>query len=144
MTVEVMGYRFEDLKMGMNESLTHTVAESDLTGFAAISGDDNPIHLDEAYARTTPFGGRIAHGMFTASLFSALLGTRLPGPGAVYMSQTLFFRAPVFVGSTIRARVEVIELIEEKQRARLRCECQVEDEIVLEGEALVYVPRRDQ
>ena len=82
--------------------------------------------------------------MFTASLFSALLGTRLPGPGAVYMSQTLFFRAPVFVGSTIKARVEVVELIEEKQRARLRCECQVDGELVLEGEALVYVPRRDQ
>ncbi|MCB1475600.1 MAG: MaoC family dehydratase [Rhodobiaceae bacterium] len=128
----------------MNENLSHTVAESDLTGFAEISGDDNPIHLDEAYAQTTPFGGRIAHGMFTASLFSALLGTRLPGPGAVYMSQTLFFRAPVFVGSTIKARVEVVELIEEKQRARLRCECQVDGELVLEGEALVYVPRRDQ
>lgn len=131
---------FEDLSVGMTERLSKTVDASDVVGFAAISGDRNPIHLSEHFAAKTPFGTRIAHGLYTASLISAVLGTRLPGPGAVYMSQTLNFRAPVKIGDTVDVIVEVIELVPEKHRARLSCICKVGDEVVLDGEALVKVP----
>ncbi|MGN6460046.1 MAG: MaoC family dehydratase [Pseudolabrys sp.] len=131
---------FEDLSVGMTECLSKTVDASDVVGFAAISGDRNPIHLSEHFAAKTPFGTRIAHGLYTASLISAVLGTRLPGPGAIYMSQTLNFRAPVKIGDTVDVTVAVIELVPEKHRARLSCICKVGDEIVLDGEALVKVP----
>lgn len=131
---------FEDLSVGMTERLSKTVDASDVVGFAAISGDRNPIHLSEHFAAKTPFGTRIAHGLYTASLISAVLGTRLPGPGAVYMSQTLNFRAPVKIGDTVDVIVAVIELVPEKHRARLSCVCKVGDDIVLDGEALVKVP----
>lgn len=131
---------FEDLSVGMTESLSKTVDASDVVGFAAISGDRNPIHLSEHFAAKTPFGTRIAHGLYTASLISAVLGTRLPGPGAIYMSQTLNFRAPVKIGDTVDVIVAVIDLVPEKHRARLSCTCKVGDEVVLDGEALVKVP----
>ena len=131
---------FEDLSVGMTERLSKTVDASDVVGFAAISGDRNPIHLSEHFAAKTPFGTRIAHGLYTASLISAVLGTRLPGPGAVYMSQTLNFRAPVKIGDTVDVIVAVIELVPEKYRARLSCVCKVGDDVVLDGEALVKVP----
>ena len=89
---------FEDLSLGMTESLTKVVSSDDVVGFAEITGDRNPIHLSEHFAAKTPFGTRIAHGLYTAGLISALLGTRLPGPGAVYISQSLHFRAPVKIG----------------------------------------------
>ena len=92
---------FEDLSLGMTETLSKTVASSDVVGFAEVTGDRNPIHLSEHFAAKTPFGTRIAHGLYTASLISAVLGTRLPGPGAVYISQTLNFRAPVKIGDTV-------------------------------------------
>ncbi|MBV9347304.1 MAG: MaoC family dehydratase [Pseudolabrys sp.] len=133
---------FEDLSVGMTETLSKTVDASDVVGFAAISGDRNPIHLSEHFAAKTPFGTRIAHGLYTASLISAVLGTRLPGPGAVYISQTLNFRAPVKIGDTVNVTVTVAELITEKTRARLACTCAVEDEIVLDGEAWVKVPSK--
>lgn len=131
---------FEDLSVGMTESLSKTVDASDVVGFAEISGDRNPIHLSEHFAAKTPFGTRIAHGLYTASLISAVLGTRLPGPGAVYLSQTLNFRAPVKIGDTVDVIVEVIDLVPEKHRARLSCICKVGDDVVLDGEALVKVP----
>jgi 3-hydroxybutyryl-CoA dehydratase len=131
---------FEDLSVGMVERLSKTVDASDVVGFAAVTGDRNPIHLSEHFAAKTPFGTRIAHGLYTASLISAVLGTRLPGPGAVYISQTLNFRAPVKIGDTVDVSVEVAELIADKRRARLTCICKVADEIVLDGEALVKVP----
>ena len=131
---------FEDLSVGMTERLAKTVASSDVVGFAEVTGDRNPIHLSEHFAAKTPFGTRIAHGLYTASLISAVLGTRLPGPGAVYISQTLNFRAPVKIGDTVEVVVTVAELIPEKQRARLSCTCSVADEVVLDGEALVKVP----
>jgi 3-hydroxybutyryl-CoA dehydratase len=112
----------------------------DVIGFAEISGDRNPIHLSEHFAAKTQFKKRIAHGLYTASLISAVLGTRLPGPGAVYISQTLNFRAPVKIGDTVEVIVEVAELIPERLRARLACTCKVGDEIVLDGEAWVKVP----
>lgn len=133
---------FEDLSLGMTETLKKTVASADVVGFAEVTGDRNPIHLSEHFAAKTPFGTRIAHGLYTASLISAVLGTRLPGPGAVYISQTLNFRAPVKIGDTVEVNVVVAELIPEKKRARLTCTCSVDGEPVLDGEAWVKVPSK--
>ena len=124
----------------MTETLEKTVASSDVVGFAQLTGDRNPIHLSEHFAARTSFGKRIAHGLYTASLISAVLGTRLPGPGAVYISQTLNFRAPVKIGDTVVVKVSVKELIAARSRARLSCVCAVDGEVVLDGEALVKVP----
>jgi 3-hydroxybutyryl-CoA dehydratase len=133
-------HSFEDLHVGQGESLMRTVMERDIALFAELSGDANPIHLSDTYAAGTKFGQRIAHGMLTASLVSALLGTRLPGPGAVYLSQTLTFLAPVKIGDVVIARVEVAELVAERRRARFFCECLVDGKPVLEGEAWVALP----
>jgi 3-hydroxybutyryl-CoA dehydratase len=142
MILELRTLYFEDLSVGMTESLSKTIASSDVVGFAEVTGDRNPIHLSEHFAAKTPFGTRIAHGLYTASLISAVLGTRLPGPGAVYISQTLNFRAPVKLGDTVEVTVTVAELIPERRRARLSCACTVDGETVLDGEALVKVPSR--
>lgn len=139
---ETQSLYFEDLSVGMRESYSKLVKSSDVVGFAEISGDRNPIHLSEHFAAQTPFGGRIAHGLYTASLISAVIGTRLPGPGAVYISQTLRFLAPVRIGDTVIATVEITELTEKGRRGKLRCECKVGDTLVLEGEAEVKVPAR--
>jgi 3-hydroxybutyryl-CoA dehydratase len=139
MTLSLRMLFFEDLSVGMTEELRKTIDASDVVGFAEVTGDRNPIHLSEHFAAKTPFGTRIAHGLYTASLISAVLGTRLPGPGAVYISQTLNFRAPVRIGDT----VAVEELVPEKSRARLACTCSVDGEIVLDGEAWVKVPSRE-
>jgi 3-hydroxybutyryl-CoA dehydratase len=133
---------FEDVRVGMRETYTKHVKASDVVGFAEISGDRNPIHLSEHFAAKTPFGGRIAHGLYTASLISAVIGTRMPGPGAIYISQTLRFMAPVRIGDTVDTTVEVAELIERGRRCRLKCECRVGDKIVLEGEAEVKATAR--
>ena len=133
---------FEDLTVGMTESYAKTVKSSDVVGFAEITGDRNPIHLSEHFAAKTPFKGRIAHGLYTASLVSAVIGTRLPGPGAIYVSQTLRFLAPVKIGDTVDAIVEVVELSERGHRVKLSCQCKVGDTVVLDGEAIVKVPRR--
>jgi 3-hydroxybutyryl-CoA dehydratase len=133
---------FEDLTLGMTESYIKEVSSRDVVGFAEISGDRNPIHLSEHFAAKTPFGGRIAHGLYTASLISAVIGTRLPGPGAIYLSQTLIFKAPVKIGDHVKAEVEVIELGEKGRRVKLACRCLVADTLVLEGEALVKVPSK--
>src|SRR5437763_10712913 len=117
---------FEDLHVGLREVLMKTVMDSDVVGFAKLSGDDNPIHLCEVYAAQSRFGQRIAHGLYTASLISAVLGTRLPGPGAIYRSQTLNFHAPVTIGDVVIVTVEVIELIEKGRRVRLACEALVD------------------
>src|SRR5690349_21965151 len=131
---------FEDLSLGMTEMLSKVLDASDVVGFAEVTGDRNPIHLSEHFAAKTPFGTRIAHGLYTASLISAVLGTRLPGPGAIYISQTLNFRAPVRIGNTVHVQVEVVELIPDRHRARLACTCRVGEEVVLDGEALIKVP----
>ena len=134
---------FEDLSVGMTETLEKVIDASDVVGFAEVTGDRNPIHLSEHFAAKTPFGTRIAHGLYTASLISAVLGTRLPGPGAVYISQTLNFRAPVKIGDTVDVKVLVSELIPANFRARLECTCTVNNELVLDGEAWVKVPSKD-
>ena len=133
---------FEDLEVGLSETLSKTIASSDVVGFAEITGDRNPIHLSEHFAARPPFGTRIAHGLYTAGLISAVLGTRLPGPGAVYISQTLNFRAPVRIGDVVDVTVTVAELMPERRRARLACRCSVGGETVLDGEALVKVPTK--
>ena len=135
---------FEDLRVGMRETYSKTISASDVVGFAEISGDRNPIHLSEHFAAKTPFKGRIAHGLYTASLISAVIGTRLPGPGAIYISQTLLFKAPVKIDDTVVATVEVVELIERGNRVKLSCHCSVDGKLVLEGEALVKLPSRQQ
>jgi 3-hydroxybutyryl-CoA dehydratase len=133
---------FEDLHVGMRETLMKTVMDSDVVGFARISGDDNPIHLCDVYAAHSRFGQRIAHGLYTASLISAVLGTQLPGPGAVYRSQTLNFHAPVKIGDVVTVTVEVVELVAQGRRVRLACEASVDGQVVLDGEAVVSVPPR--
>jgi len=133
---------FEDLRVGMREILLKTVMDTDVVGFARLSGDDNPIHLCDTYAAGSRFGERIAHGLYTASLISAVLGTRLPGPGAVYRSQTLNFHAPVRIGEVVCVTVEVVELMPQGRKVRLACEASVDGRVVLDGEALVSVPAR--
>ena len=140
--LEIRSLFFEDLSLGLSESMSHTITDADIKGFAELSGDRNPIHLSEEFAAKTFLKTRIAHGIYTASFISALIGMRLPGPGAIYISQSLFFSAPVRLGDTVTAKVEVVELMAEKCRARLACTCKVGDEVVLEGEAWVKVPSR--
>jgi 3-hydroxybutyryl-CoA dehydratase len=135
---------FEDLSLGMAETYAKEVSSNDVVGFAEISGDRNPIHLSEHFAARTPFGGRIAHGLYTASLISAVIGTRLPGPGAIYLSQTLNFKAPVRIGDTVIASVTVAEIVDKGRRVKLHCQCRVGDTVVLDGEALVKVPARPE
>jgi 3-hydroxybutyryl-CoA dehydratase len=136
----VKALAFEDLRLGMRETLMKTVMDTDVVGFAQLSGDDNPIHLCEDWAAGTRFGERIAHGLYTASLISAVLGTRLPGPGAVYRSQTLNFHAPVKIGDVVTVIVEVVELVPQGRKARLHCEALVDGKTVLDGEAVISVP----
>jgi 3-hydroxybutyryl-CoA dehydratase len=133
---------FEDLFVGQRETLMKAVMDTDVVGFAKLSGDDNPIHLCDVYAAGTRFGQRIAHGLYTASLISAVLGTRLPGPGAIYRSQSLNFHAPVSIGDVVTVTVEVAELIQVGRKVRLICEASVDGRTVLDGEAVVSVPGR--
>jgi 3-hydroxybutyryl-CoA dehydratase len=136
------GLTIDELKVGDSAEQSKTVSETDIYLFAGITGDFNPAHVDEEYARRTFFGTRIAHGLLTAGFISAVLGCRLPGPGAVYMRQELSFLGPVRIGDTITARVEVLEIDREKGRARLLTTCDnQEGKRVLTGEALVS-PRR--
>ena len=140
---EVYGLNFEDLHVGRTASVSRTVSEADILMFAGVSGDTNPVHLDEEFASSTMFGGRIAHGMLSAGLISAVFGTRLPGPGCIYLSQNLKFKAPVKVGDTVVARVTVKELKVEKRRAVFSTVCTVRGAVVLDGEAELLVPARD-
>jgi 3-hydroxybutyryl-CoA dehydratase len=136
------GLYIEDLTVGMEASLSHTVTAEDIEAFARVSGDHNPVHLDAAYAATTPFKQCIAHGILSASYISAVLGNKLPGPGCVYISQTLNFKAPVYIGAEVTATVKLTDLIPEKRRAIFACVCKVGDKAVLEGEAVLAVPSR--
>ncbi|ALJ35891.1 (R)-hydratase [Azospirillum brasilense] len=136
------GHCIEDLTVGMTASFAKTVTEADIVLFAGISGDTNPVHLNQEYASGTMFQGRIAHGMLSVSFISAVLGTKLPGPGAIYMSQTVRFKAPVRAGDTVTARATVTEIIPEKRRAVVRTVCTVGETVVIEGEALLMVPSR--
>ncbi len=138
------GYDAEDLTIGMSAETTKTITDADIVLFAGVSTDFNAVHMDEEYARTTPFGGRIAHGMLSASLLSSVLGNQLPGPGVVYLSQSLRFRAPVRPGDTVHARVTVKEIIVEKSRVVLDTVCTVGDKVVIDGEATVLATSRSK
>jgi 3-hydroxybutyryl-CoA dehydratase len=138
---DLNGYTFEELKVGMSAVYSRTITDTDLRNFSGVSGDTNPMHLNEEYAKTTPFKKGIVHGMLTASLLSTVIGTKLPGPGCLYVSQTLLFKAPVHVGDTVYARAILIELLTEKRRAKLLTQCLVRDCVVLEGEAVVQLPK---
>lgn len=130
--------KYDLIQVDAEESFTKTITETDITLYGAISGDFNPVHFNSVYAAGTMFKNRIAHGMLTAGLISALLGTRLPGPGTVYLSQSLNFRAPVYIGDTITAKVQVIEKYPEKNQIKLKTICVNQNgKEVLSGEALV-------
>lgn len=139
---ELYGYFYEDLKPGMRATVSRTITETDLRNFSGVSGDTNPMHLNEEFAKKTPFGGCIVHGMLTASLISAVIGTKLPGPGCIYMNQSLKFLAPVRVGDTVYAVVTLKELFPEKKRASFTTQCFVKDVMVIDGEALIKVPSK--
>jgi 3-hydroxybutyryl-CoA dehydratase len=142
MATAANGVFFEDLSVGQEASLSTTVSEADIVAFAEISGDKNPVHIDAQYAAGTMFKERIAHGMLSAAYISAVFGMKLPGPGAIYISQTLNFKAPVKIGDTVVTTVKVIELIAEKKRARFETVCSVNGKAVVQGEAVLMVPAR--
>ncbi|MCP5267495.1 MAG: MaoC family dehydratase [Zoogloeaceae bacterium] len=134
----VGGYNIEDIQPGMSASVAKTVTEADIILFAGVSTDINPAHLNEEYAKDTQFGGRIAHGMLSASFISAVLANKLPGPGTIYMGQTLKFKAPVRIGDTVTATVTVKEVVVEKRRCVLEAVCTVNGKTVIEGESTMY------
>jgi len=136
------GLCLEDLSVGQSAERVHQVTEADIAAFAAVSGDTNPLHMDETYAATTQFKGRIAHGMLGASYLSALLGNDLPGPGSVYLSQNLRFRRPIRIGDVVTSRVRVTAIDEDKARVTLETTCLVDDKTAVDGEAVVMVARR--
>jgi 3-hydroxybutyryl-CoA dehydratase len=136
------GFALEDLAIGMTAAYEHVVTEADVVQFAEISGDHNPVHLDEAYARGTRFKGRIVHGILSASFLSTTIASRLPGPGTIYLTQNLSFRAPVRIGDKVEARVTVTQIIRDKARVVLKTVCRVGDTVVIDGDALVMVPSR--
>ncbi len=138
----VQGFYFDELSVGQAVEINRVVGAADIEAFAEVSGDNNPVHLDEDYARTTQFGERIAHGMLSAAYISAILGTRLPGPGAIYLSQSLRFRRPVRIGDLVVARATVTALDEAKGRVTLETVCEVGGKTVMDGEAVVIAPRR--
>ena len=135
--------RLEDLSLGQSAEINHVVTDADIRAFAEVSGDNNPVHLDEAYAAGTPFKTRIAHGMLSAGYISAMLGTRLPGPGAIYISQSMNFKRPVRIGDEVITRATVTAIDAERARVTLATVCEVAGKPVLEGEAVVMVARRD-
>ena len=134
---ELNGYNIEDLTIGQTASMAKTVTEADIILFAGVSTDVNPVHLNEEWAKTTMFKGRIAHGMLSAGFISAVLANKLPGPGTVYLGQNLKFKAPVRPGDTVKTVLTVKEIVVEKKRAVLTTNCYVGDLIVIEGEATV-------
>ncbi|MCT4654730.1 MAG: MaoC family dehydratase [Cohaesibacter sp.] len=140
--VEAQTIYYDDMSVGQSESFSHVVTDADIAAFAAVSGDHNPIHVDKDYGASSQFGSCIAHGLYTASLFSAILGMRLPGPGAIYISQTLSFMAPVKPGDELTVSVTVEEKIDRGRRVRLACDARVGETVVLQGEAQVKAAKK--
>jgi 3-hydroxybutyryl-CoA dehydratase len=136
------GWFLEDMSVGQSAAFAKTVTDADIVLFAGVSGDTNPVHLDADYAAGTQFKERIAHGMLTAAFISAVLGARMPGPGSIYLSQTLRFKAPVRIGDTVTAEARVTAIDAGRRRVTLATVCRVGDTVVVEGEALVMVPSR--
>ncbi len=141
---QLHGYYLEDITVGMNAVYTRILTEELVKLFADVSGDTNPLHLNETFASQTRFKKRIVHGMLTTSLWSTLVGTRLPGPGSAYVSQELKFIKPVHIGDTVTAKVMVTDIDHEKQRIYLKGECFVAGVLVAAGQGVVWVPRRGE
>lgn len=140
--IKMIGKTIDELKIGDRAEFSKTVSESDIYQFAGITGDFNPAHMNEEYAKKTFFKTRIAHGMLSAGFISTVIGTKLPGTGSIYINQTLNFLAPVRIGDTITARVEVIEIMDAKKRVRLKTECVNQaGKQVLDGEAVISPPK---
>ena len=140
-TVQYRGHTIEDLHVGQEAIRSNLVTELTILAFADVSGDKNPVHLDASYASGTIFKERIAHGMLSAGFISAVVGMDLPGPGAIYISQTLNFKAPVKIGDTVISTVKVLEILP-KRRVRFSTICAVDGKVVVEGEAVMMVPAR--
>lgn len=136
------GYYLEDLSPDMEASVSKTITDEDVRAFAKLSGDINPVHIDDDFAAGTMFKKRIAHGFLTGALFSTVLGTKLPGPGCIYMSQTMKFKGPVYIGDEVVATCKITAVDTEKARVTLACDCSVNGKIVLAGEALMMVDRK--
>ncbi|MFY0676954.1 MAG: MaoC family dehydratase [Neptuniibacter sp.] len=140
---EIHGYYLEDLEVGMSDSFAKTITDADVCLFAGISGDTNPVHINDDYAKTTMFGKRIVHGMFSTALISTVAGTKLPGPGAIYVDQSVKFKAPVFIGDTAKATVTVLEIDSRRRRVKCLTEVHVGDKLVATGAATFMVDKRD-
>tara|TARA_R110001583_G_C5519993_1_gene397499 strand:- start:142 stop:573 length:432 start_codon:yes stop_codon:yes gene_type:complete len=136
------GFYLEDLSVGQSASYAKTITDADVVLFAGVTGDDNPVHINAEYAAGTIFKQRIAHGMLSAGLISAVLGTRMPGPGAIYIDQQLSFKAPVHIGDTVVATATVLEIDLERRRVKLETVCRVKDKVVAQGVATNRVDRR--
>lgn len=132
----------ETLEVGQSYTTVNVVSDSDVIKFSEVTGDVNPIHLDEEYGKKSMFGERIAHGMISASYISAIFGTKFPGPGSIYLSQSLKFKAPVMIGATVETTVKITDLNTRRKRVTLECVCKVGETIVLTGEAQLMVPSR--
>jgi len=137
------GYKFEDLSVGMTHQTEHVITEKDIDLFAEVSGDRNPLHMDDEFAKNTSFGQRIAHGALTASYISGILGNDLPGPGSIFVGLNMRFRRPVYIGSHVTVKVEVTEMKERGNRVTLKVSCNVDGKAAISGEALVMVPSRE-
>ncbi len=135
---------FDELSVGQLYTTINIVSDEDIVKFSEVTGDVNPIHLDEDYARASIFGERIAHGMISAGYISAIFGTKFPGAGSIYLSQSLKFKAPVRIGATVETTVTIIDLNEKRKFVTLKCECKVGDVSVLTGEALLKVPIKQE
>lgn len=140
---DIVSFFIEDLQVGQSASFERAISEADVREFALMSGDTNPVHLDEAYAQTTRFKGRIVHGMLPVTFVSTVLGTKLPGAGAIFMGASFRFKAPVRIGDTVVATCTVKEINAPKGRVTFDCVCSVGDTVVVEGDALVKVPSRE-
>ena len=139
---DLNGFYFEDLKVGTTDEFSKTISESDIQTFADVSGDKNPVHLNPEYAKATVFKGCIAHGILTASFVSTVIGTRMPGPGCIYVAQNLKFKAPVRAGDTVKAVCTVTELNEKRKFAEIKTQCFVGNRLVVDGNATIMVPAR--
>jgi 3-hydroxybutyryl-CoA dehydratase len=139
---ELYGYSYDDIDVGMTDVFSKTVTEADIMAFAGVSGDTNPVHLNEEFAKTTMFKTRIAHGMLSAGFISTVFGTKLPGPGCIYIAQNLKFKAPVKVGDTVLARVTAIEKNDAKKMITFETVCTVGDVKVITGDATIMIPDR--
>ncbi|MEE2996510.1 MAG: MaoC family dehydratase [Pseudomonadota bacterium] len=139
---ELHGYFVDDLKIGMTDVYVRTVTETDIVQYSQISGDDNPLHVNEEFAKQTVFKGRIAHGMLTCGYISAVLGTKLPGPGCAYLQQNLNFREPVRIGDTVQTRVTIKKISKDTNNVTCEVVCSIGEKIVIDGTATLWVPSR--